>query len=148
MILYLDTSALVKLWTQEPGAQEVEDATRSASVVSTSVVSYAETRSAFARALREGRWTTTTHETAVGDLDHLWPQLMRIRVSNGLSFEAGALAQRHRLRGFDAIHLASALRTRAHLDVDRVTFACFDERLAQGAREIGMEVVGFQGPGG
>lgn len=142
MTCYLDTSALVKLWSEEKGSEPVRELVRTATVLGTSVVSYAETRAAFARTLREGRWTQAEHDGAVRDLEQRWPRFMRVRVSNILAFEAGELAQRHRLRGFDAIHLASALRIRERLDVERLRFVCFDERLGEGAKAAGLEVVG------
>ena len=43
------------------------------------------------------------------------------------------LIRRHPLRGFDAIHLASALSLRAALG-EEITFAAADERLLRAAR--------------
>lgn len=53
MIVYLDTSALVKLYVDEPGTQEVARWIQRATAVSTSRVSYVEARAAFARRYRE-----------------------------------------------------------------------------------------------
>jgi len=55
-----------------------------------------------------------------------------------LSRSAGALAQRHALRGFDAIHLASALRLSYRFDDLR--FLAFDNRLTAAAREVELTV--------
>ena len=49
MILYLDTSALVKLYAREVGSAEVKRAVARADLVATSLVAYVEARSAFAR---------------------------------------------------------------------------------------------------
>ena len=54
MILYLDTSALVKLYVEEDGSEEVSTAVRDASRVATSAVAYPEARATFARLEREG----------------------------------------------------------------------------------------------
>lgn len=142
MILYLDTSALVKLWTREPGWAQVDEAIRAANMLGTSVVTYAEMCAAFARAERERRWTLAEHEAAIRDLDRTWPGLTRVRVSNALAHEAGDLARRHRLRGFDAIHLASALKLGRQVLGEQVAFACFDERLVAGGRAERLEIVG------
>jgi hypothetical protein len=47
------------------------------------------------------------------------------------------LVDRHALRGFDLIHLASALTLRERLGEDFL-FACFDDRLLAAARAEGL----------
>jgi len=54
MILYLDTSALVKLYIDEPGSEEVREKVKAARIVSTSRVAYVEARAGIARKFREG----------------------------------------------------------------------------------------------
>ena len=49
MILYLDTSALVKLYVREAGSVLVRRATEASEAAATSTVAYAEARAAFAR---------------------------------------------------------------------------------------------------
>ena len=46
---------------------------------------------------------------------------------------------RHQLRGFDAIHLASAIVIHESIS-DDFLFACFDKRLARAAQSEGLEV--------
>ncbi len=53
MTLYLDTSALVKLYILEAGSEDVLQWIADASSVCTSVVTFPEARSAFGRRLRE-----------------------------------------------------------------------------------------------
>ncbi len=50
MILYLDTSALVKLYVSEEGSEIVRGAVESAGRVATSRIAYAEARAALAPA--------------------------------------------------------------------------------------------------
>lgn len=47
MILYLDTSSLIKLYVEEDGSSEIESLVEQATLVCTSVVAYPEARSAF-----------------------------------------------------------------------------------------------------
>jgi hypothetical protein len=47
------------------------------------------------------------------------------------------LIQRHPLKGFDAIHLASALSLKSALG-EEMTFAAADERLLQAAEGAGL----------
>ncbi len=54
MILYLDTSALVKAYLTEPFRQPVLSAISKAEVVATHMLAYVEAHATFARLLREG----------------------------------------------------------------------------------------------
>jgi hypothetical protein len=47
---------------------------------------------------------------------------------------------RHSLRGFDAIHLASAMAIRSAV-TDEFYFGCYDERLNQAARAEGLQTL-------
>ncbi|MBE9540835.1 MAG: type II toxin-antitoxin system VapC family toxin, partial [Proteobacteria bacterium] len=53
MVIYLDTSSLVKLYVEEEDSSKVADLVRSSKVIATSLIAYAEARSAFARRYRE-----------------------------------------------------------------------------------------------
>ena len=57
MILYLDTSALVKLYVDEEGSLEARTVVETADAVATSRVAFAEAHAAFATAARLGRIT-------------------------------------------------------------------------------------------
>jgi predicted nucleic acid-binding protein len=52
VILYIDTSALVKLYAKEAGTTEVQRAVAKAEQIATSLIAYVETRSALARKYR------------------------------------------------------------------------------------------------
>lgn len=134
MILYLDTTALVKLYLDELGRDVVLRATTEASSVATSVIAYAEARAAFARRLGEGDLTEHEHAQAVVGLDRDWEGYGRIEVVDGLARLAGALAHRFGLRGFDAIHLASALQISQEISDAR--FLAFDKRLMAAAGHL------------
>ena len=117
MILYLDTSALVKLYIEEEGTDEVQQAVEDAESVTTSAVAYPEARSAFARLERDGHLSPEEHRTIIADLDGEWPSYEVVDVTREVAGVAGALAARHLLRGFDAVHLASALVLKAARDL-------------------------------
>ncbi|MFN3396653.1 MAG: PIN domain-containing protein [Thermodesulfovibrionales bacterium] len=68
MILYLDTSVLVKLYVDEAGSEKIRDITCNATVISTSKVAYAEARAAFARKQKEGGFSINILQRIVEDL--------------------------------------------------------------------------------
>lgn len=139
MIVYLDTSSLVKLYVEETGSEEVRRWTNAAIVVATSRVAYAEARAAFARKAREESVKDETYSQIVGDFERDWENYFIIEVSEGIVRLAGVLAERHSLRGFDALHLASALSLRGKTKLS-VAFSCFDEVLSQAAHTEGLAV--------
>ena len=58
-------------------------------------------------------------------------------INNDLNALIEDLAARHPLRGFDAIHLASAITFTQSENVEMV-FACFDDTLNQSALKEGL----------
>lgn len=132
MILYLDTSALVKLYVDEPGRPGVVSELERAAAVATVRVAYAEARAAFARKRREGGLDGKGLRQVVERLDGDWAAYGVVDVTEPLVRRAGILAERHGLRGYDAVHLAAAVELgRAGGDV---SFGCFDERLRRAAK--------------
>ncbi len=157
MILYLDTSALVKLYADEPGRQEVEGSVRAARVVAVSEIGYVEARSALARKEREGTFSTEEHDTAVEQLRQDFRGVYLTRpVTGEVIARAGELARKHALRAYDAVHLATALVLREEArelakssreteepspqenDEPRVTLMTFDASLAKAAGNEGL----------
>ena len=138
MTLYLDTSALVKLYVEEEGSERISNLVARADTVATSAVAYAECRAALARRRHERTLGTSDVSSIVGQLDADWPRYVTIEVSDALARRAGSLADQFTLRGFDAIHLASfeLILERAG-DQDEVQFSTDDDRLARAARKLG-----------
>ena len=128
MILYLDTSSLVKLYVEEEESSRVADLVRSSKVTGTSLVAYAEARAAFARRFRENAFTPREYKQLTSSFDEDWDNYLIVRVTKELVRKAGNLAEKHGLRGFDAIHLSSAVTLREELST-RIIFSCFDEKL-------------------
>jgi predicted nucleic acid-binding protein len=112
----------------------VVEAVQGAEQVTTSTIAYAEVRAAFARKERDGSLDEEGHRLVVDALDAEWRGFTRLAVSNLVSYRAGVLAQLYALRGFDAIHLASAARLLERFQDLR--FLTFDDRLKVEARRM------------
>lgn len=141
MILYFDTSALVKLYVREGGSLVIRRQAGKADAIATSVVAYAEARAAFARLRREKPRSGKRHRERVGQLDRDWDRYVLVELSAAVARSAGELADTHGLRGFDAIHLASALWLKSAYSGD-LAFAAFDRKLTAAAASAGLTVVG------
>jgi predicted nucleic acid-binding protein len=134
VILYLDTSSLVKLYVDEPGSAGVRRLVEQAEIVAASVVAYPEARAALARRRRERSLTAAAHRRSKTALDADWPHVLALDVSSLLARSAGDLADRHKLRGFDALHLASYLTFAREFPDEDVLFSSADRTLERAVR--------------
>jgi uncharacterized protein len=132
MILYLDTSSLVKLYVDESGSEEVRQDLSVAASASTSLVTYAEARATFARARRLGNIGPAAFRGAKRDFEADWSHFLVVEPSFELCRAAGELAERYHLRGFDSIHLATFLILASSQQSD-VRFSTFDRPLGRAA---------------
>jgi predicted nucleic acid-binding protein len=137
VILYLDTSALVKWYIREEGSPEVTGACKNAESVAVSVLAYAEALSAFARKARESEADSAVLKKAARQFKLDWDSLVLVQLTETLSPYIERLIYTYPLRGSDAVHLASALFIKAQLK-EEVCFACFDRPLLAAAREEGF----------
>src|SRR6266850_2243404 len=100
MILYLDSSAIVKHYVAELGSAEIQSAAEESEVNGTAVVSRAEVTAALGKAVRTGILTERDATSAVRSFDRAWPALVRTRVTERLIKHAATLAWAHGLRGY------------------------------------------------
>jgi predicted nucleic acid-binding protein len=140
MIVYLDTSSLVKLYVEEAGSAIVRDVTQKASVIATSKIAYAEARAAFARKQRDDGFSITALRKIVEDLNRDWESYFIIEVTDGLIRSAGDIAEKYLLRGFDSIHLASAVSLKGKIKGE-VYFSSADSKLNRAAGKEGIKVL-------
>jgi hypothetical protein len=131
VIVFLDTSALVKLYVVEAGSQALLSRIENA-VVAVSQLTYGETHATFARRLREGLLTAKEHQMLTSGFEDDWRTLIRIPFSDDVLAQVPVLCQRHPLRGADAMQLACAAMLRSE-NVE-VLFATSDQRLLAAAR--------------
>jgi uncharacterized protein len=139
MLLYLDTSNLVKLYVEEEDSTEVANLVVSSKATATSLIAYAESRSAFARRYKEKAFTRREYEELITSFNADWENYLILRVQTDVVMKAGYLAEKHGLRGFDAIHLSSALRLKEEVSED-VVFSCSDRSLLRAAHQEGLRL--------
>lgn len=140
MKLYLDTSALVKLYVEEEGSSLVRETVQQTETVATSAIVYVEARAAFSRRRRERHFSSGDYRRVIQDFDADWEHYILLEVTDSLIRKAAELAESHALRAYDAIHLASAKVLRERLR-EHVLFASWDSNLLTAARHEGLEPV-------
>jgi len=138
--VYFDTWALAKLLLEEEGSELADAPWTQSRVRATWRLAYPQARAAFAAAHRAGRLDGRALLRVVLDLDDLLSASMVSDIDAQLARTAGQLAERHALRGYDAVHLATALSV-AH---DRLVVT-WDTDLAQAALTAGLAVTPTSG---
>jgi predicted nucleic acid-binding protein len=137
MILYLDTSALVKKYFREAGSSKVILQWKKAGAIATSSIVYAETMASFYRKKREANIRRDVFDYLVESFQQDWKSLICVQVNDDLNDMIDQVLSHHPLRGFDSIHLASALILRDAAPQE-LLFACFDKTLVQAAVSEGL----------
>lgn len=144
MTYYLETSALVKTLLDEDGAETVAVVVSGPTRLTTCRIAYPEARAAIAAAMRLRRLKVDQAARARDTLDRVvWPEIDVVEVTALLAASAGDLAERHGLRGFDAVHLAAALEVAG----DDLVLMTWDRRLWQAAHNEGLAVLPADPPG-
>jgi uncharacterized protein len=132
--LYLDTSSLVKLYVAESHSDSVRAQVDRATIVATSTIAYSEARAALARRRRERALNPAGFAAAKRKFEADWPKYLTVQVTESLCKDAGQLAERFALRGYDSVHLACFLEVAREAGVAETEFASFDDRLTRAAR--------------
>lgn len=129
---YFDTSALVKRFVQEKGSPVVQSLFKSSAGVATAKIAYAEIFAGLARKLRERGVSKAQYSTACRQFESEWQAYVRVELQDDILVLARDLIRRHPLKGFDAVHLASALRLKAVL-AEETRFVAADRNLLRAA---------------
>lgn len=133
MIAYFDTSAFLKLLLSEPGSAEARQLWTAADIALSSVLLYPEGRAALAVAARLRRLELAPARRA---FEQLCTGVDLVGAEPDLLRRAGDLAEERALRGYDAVHLASA----EAVGDRELVFVCADRRLVQAAGALGLDV--------
>jgi uncharacterized protein len=145
VIAYLDTSAVVPLLIAEAASDACRELWDSADTVATSQIAYVEAATALAMAQRLQRITARQDSAALRLLDRLWAEVDVVAIDDDLVRRAARLARDHGLRGYDAVHCASAEQLNDPDDPDLV-FVSGDHKLLAAATAIGLSTADVTSP--
>ena len=132
MSTYVDSSALLKRYVQEPDSAVVDALLGADNALLTARHTIVEVRRNLARLLA-GRDLTTARAGFAADLR----SISVIELDEVTCESAAAIAEATGVRTLDALHLAAAQR----ISAPGVGFLTFDLRQAQAARALGLTVV-------
>jgi len=131
---YLDTSALVKRFVLEAGSTEVQNLLTGGEPVACATIGYAELYSGLTRRQREGALSPLEYRRLCRRFEVDWMSVVKVELGAEILTAARGLIQRHGLRAFDGIHLASALGLKSATG-EPVTFVASDRHLLRAAAD-------------
>lgn len=137
---YFDTSALVKRFVLEAGSETVQRLILRGRPIASATIAYAETYSRLTRRHREGALSPREYRSVCQRFERDWMEVLKVELRVEVLMSARALIQRHGIRAFDAIHLASALGLQAAAD-EPVAFVASDDRLLRAATAEHLDTV-------
>lgn len=137
MIVYFDTSALIKRYFTELDSPAVVELWSRATLIATFQITYAEMKATFARMQREHSQQSMAAERARDTFGADWQSFERIAVDAEVNRWVDFALARYPLSGADSIHLASALRLRELVE-EQVVFTCADVALVIAAKQEGL----------
>ena len=138
--VYLDTSALLKLYIAEEGTDRVIEAAEGTADgrIAILVLTPLEARSGIRRREREGDISSANADQVLGKIEDDCSTLFLTQpLSSPVMEEAARLIDRHPLRAYDALQLAGCLFVREAMP-EPVTFVCADARLCEAASNEGL----------
>ena len=128
--LYVDSSAVVKLYVREPESDEAAEVLRGQWASGRHTLF--EVRRALAKAL-DGPALRIARDRFAND----WEQTAIVELDDGVCGSAAELAEATGIRSLEALHLAAA----ELLGRNERSFVTFDHRLAAAARSLGWTVL-------
>jgi hypothetical protein len=143
-VYYLDTSAIVKRYLIEPGSSWIITLIEPAAdnILVTGDITRVEVAAALAARHRAGTITVVERDGLVTlFLLHCDDEYQITAIDSFITSKAIALTQRHRLRGYDAVQLATALLVNQQLVTNTgaaLTFVTADDDLIEAAQAEGL----------
>jgi predicted nucleic acid-binding protein len=144
-VLFLDTSALVKLYVDEEGTRQMcelahPDAGHQLAVVSLARIEF---RSAIRRRASQGDIDSVGADAMVRQLDkHLDSLLLVVPLSDTVLDQAAVVVDQYLLRAYDAIQLAAGLHLVSRFpDDEEILFVTADRQLAEAAAGAGLGTI-------
>jgi len=134
--VYFETSAFFKLVVDEDGSAEAVELWEAAHRVIASRLMYPEARAALAAAARAGRVTSTELRLVRSRVESRWNQVEIIEIDDEIARASGHLAEAHALRGYDSVHLASAVALADEASV----LATWDYELRVAGGRLGLQI--------
>ena len=137
MILFFDTSALIKKYIDEKGSRKVDLLMNEADRIIVSAITGIETCSAFRRLLTDRAVSESDYRVVMREFATDYPFFTRVDLDDPAVSCAKYAIEKYRLKTLDSIQLGTALAVRDDIDY----FVACDARLAHSGKKEGLRVI-------
>ncbi|MCG6151903.1 type II toxin-antitoxin system VapC family toxin [Leptospira bandrabouensis] len=139
MFYYLDSSVLVKKYFNEFASDTVLNIWKENRYLAISQVGYSEILATINKKQKIEKFSDKVKEKIIKQFKSDWDQLVKINVDHTINSELERIHSKYLLRGFDAIHLVSAIILFNELE-EETFFLSADENLATAAKKDGLNI--------
>jgi uncharacterized protein len=139
MIIYLDSSVLVKKYFSEIGSEIILKLWNDNTHFAISQVGFSEILGTINKKQKVDRFSDKIKNRVISNFLEDWDQMIKVNVDNSVKNDLLHIHSKYLLRGFDAIHLVSAKIIFKELEEESL-FLCADDNLAKAAKKDGMSI--------
>ena len=138
---YLDASAWVKRYYQEPGTEATQALFVEGAVLACASLGIVEVLATLARKRKARQINETQFQQKQIEVESDWQQFIQVQLSPDVLTNALILTANLSLRGADAVHLASAIVLQQSLpSPECFRLVCADKELIEAARGMGITI--------
>ncbi len=139
-MIYLDSSALVKMYIEEDGSDKVNALLEESSIAAVSMLAYPETLAAITRRHKAGDIETPVFEEIKKAFKADWKSFTVVEMRKEVFQFVDTVIDRHSLKGAGSIHLSTALWLKETLKED-VVFVASDVELLKAAKAEKLRIL-------
>lgn len=142
-MIFVDSSALVKRYIEEPGSDKIDALLDGARKILVSRLAYAETLSALVRRRKVLDFSDEEFDHVIAEFRSDWERFTVLEMNDEALQHLDRVIERHTLKGADSIHLSTALWIK-QTSAANLTFVASDKELLSAARNERFKTVNPQ----
>ena len=139
MFIYLDSSVLIKKYFDEFATELVVKIWNENKYVAISQVGYSEILGTINKKQKIENFSDKVKFSIIKQFKNDWDELIKINIDQSINLELERIHSKYLLRGFDAIHLVSAIILFRELE-EETLFLSADDTLAKAAKKDGLNI--------
>ncbi len=137
MNLFIDTSALIKKYIDEPGSGHIDKIMNEAEQIFISAITEVETFSTFKRLLIENVIDGNDYKILKNEFETDYQYYTHVNFDVSISNNAKLLIEKYQLKSLDSIQLGTAILLKDEIDF----FVVCDDKLIKSGRKEGLKII-------
>jgi len=139
MLVYLDSSALIKKYFEEIGSEHIAQIWNESEYIAISQVGYSEILGTIHKKQKMDRFSDKVKNQINKTFLEDWDSFIKVNADSKLNLELIRIHTKYLLRGFDAIHLATAKILSKQFEKD-LQFLTADTNLQNAAEKEKLDI--------